>query len=57
MEQSVLSHCSVEPGLAVGDEVTSTSKTILEPIIYFSKEGSDSGQIRTHVNKGLGIQH
>jgi len=53
MVQSMLSHCSVEPasGLAVGDEMTSTSKTLLELMIYFSSEGSDSEHIRTHVNK------
>jgi len=48
MEQSVLSHCRVEPGLAVGDGVTSTSKTILEPIIYLvQKEVTVGIYVRT----------
>ena len=49
---------SVEPGLAVGDEVMLTSKTILKPIMWYSSEGrhGDSGSIRTYVNKGSGIQ-
>jgi len=44
----VLSHSSIEPGLAVGDEVTSTLKTILEPIIYLvQKEVTVGIYVRT----------
>ena len=49
---------AAQSGLAVGDEVTSTPKPILEPIIQFSSEGKcvDRGSC-TYVNEGLGIQH